>query len=69
MNELQVDTYRSLVRKECDEMIVASEIWKRTDINRDEKLRLFNEAQIRIRQYELDAQVYIDSIVGGLFLN
>ena len=55
MNGMQRDAYRSLIRKECNEMLSAARIFERTDIDLDDKLRLFDEAQVRIRTYELDA--------------
>ena len=64
MDESERAKYRKLVERECDEMRCAAEIWGRVDISRDEKLRLFDEAQFRIQKCEQDAKLYIESIIG-----
>ena len=66
MNDVDRAKYRALVEKECNEMRIAAGIWGRVDIDRDEKLRLFNECHMRVIEYERDAQNYIDSIIAGI---
>ena len=63
MNQTQRDTYREMVRTECDEMRRAGAIFERQDISREDKIQLFNEAQVLIREYERTAQDYMDSIL------
>jgi hypothetical protein len=66
VNESQRAKYRGLVDKEFEAMNEAVKLWERQDITRQERMRLFSEAQTRIDQLGQDSKRYAESIAGPI---